>query len=392
MDTVSPSPQTPMQQPIPSVQSSLTPKKPFPFLWVGIGIFVLLFICTGAYYFLGNHQQRNTYQVPLTQNNTQVSPDQIADSSSAKQTTTLDVTKLPLGDGKYTTPPKVGYIYTCQQQFNGGGAQTNGSWIHGNTWNLNEKIAVQGRVTWPNAQFTVSTNGNNRIITGNGLPVDTDTGTFPIASTDPAYQIDRNPNTISAQTVNITLPLNPVMGSTPTCIHGMVGVALNGVAIFDGLDAAGRDAVAHEVQDVCDGHPEKTGEYHYHGPSSCLPNEKKNNALIGYAFDGYGIYSMYDATGKEYTNADLDACHGITSVVMWNGKMQNVYHYVLTQEYPYTVGCFKGSVVKEPTPSNVQNGTNAHQGGNGQFSPSGFPPQGPPPSGVPPRMPPNTQY
>ena len=55
---------------------------------------------------------------------------------------------------------------------------------------------------------------------------------------------------------------------------------------------------------------------------------------------------MYDANGKEITNAYLDACHGTTSEVMWNGKLVNMYHYVLTQEYPYTIGCFMGTPVR----------------------------------------------
>ncbi len=127
---------------------------------------------------------------------------------------------------------------------------------------------------------------------------------------------------------------------------GMVGVISNGVPLFNALDDAGRDAVAHEVQDHCNGHPMKQGEYHYHGPSSCIKGATDNNTLIGYALDGFGIYSMFDADGKELTNRDLDECHGRVSRVMWDGKEVNMYHYVLTREYPYTVGCFKGTPVQ----------------------------------------------
>ena len=77
-----------------------------------------------------------------------------------------------------------------------------------------------------------------------------------------------------------------------------------------------------------------------------MPGESGNNQLVGYALDGFGIYSMYDANGMEITNADLDACHGTTSEVMWNGNLVNMYHYVLTQEYPYTIGCFMGTPVR----------------------------------------------
>jgi YHYH protein len=126
---------------------------------------------------------------------------------------------------------------------------------------------------------------------------------------------------------------------------GAIGYALNGVAIYNALDDAGRDAVAHEVQDSCDGHPQQAGQYHYHGPSECMPHADEHNALVGYALDGFGIYSPYDADGQEYTNADLDECHGTTSEIEWNGEMVSMYHYVLTQEYPYTIGCFRGTPV-----------------------------------------------
>ena len=124
---------------------------------------------------------------------------------------------------------------------------------------------------------------------------------------------------------------------------GMIGVALNGVAIFNALDLGGRDAVAHEVQDLCNGHPQMQGQYHYHGPSVCLPNQAANETLIGYALDGFGLYSSYDAQARELTDADLDECHGRTSEVMWDGARVSMYHYVLTREYPYTVGCFRGT-------------------------------------------------
>ncbi len=269
----------------------------------------------------------------------------------------IDVHVLPLGDCNVSTSPKICYIYSCMTQFKMGGSSHTGNWITGNTWDLTKKIHVEGTVNWPLATFSVTTSGNNRFITGNGLPVNTLTGIFPIQPTDPAYQVDRNPNSIRAQNISLTLPLNPQIATTPSCVPmGMIGVAINGVAIFNGLDASGRDAVAHEVQDSCDGHPESTGQYHYHGPSSCIPEEKENNKLIGYADDGYGIYSMYDANGKEYTDADLDACHGITSPVLWNDKIVNMYHYVLTQEYPYTVGCFRGSVVDHQLPMGTRQG------------------------------------
>jgi hypothetical protein len=278
-----------------------------------------------------------------------------AASAQGAKTDVLDVRKLPLGDGRISDHARPGFLYACQRQFprNAPGARMDGPWIHGALWDLTEKVSVQGRVTWPNAQFKMEMMPNGRIVSrtiaGNGLPVDTPTGSFPVARDDPAFQIDRNPNSIRTQQIMLTLPRDPVPASQPKCVPmGMIGVALNGVAIFNALDAGGRDAVAHEVQDACSGHPQMSGEYHYHGPSACLPDESGNEVLIGYALDGFGIYSLYDANGRELTNADLDDCHGRISEVEWDGKRAVMFHYVLTREYPYTIGCFRGTPVSLP--------------------------------------------
>jgi hypothetical protein len=71
----------------------------------------------------------------------------------------------------------------------------------------------------------------------------------------------------------------------------------------------------------------------------------RHSDLVAYAFDGFGIYGLHGENGKELRSADLDACHGHKHMVMWDGKMQEIYHYHLTPDFPYTVGCFKGSYV-----------------------------------------------
>jgi YHYH protein len=271
----------------------------------------------------------------------------------------LDIHHLLLGDGKISASPRSGYVMSCMSAFPGGGrrggpgAQVVGRWIHGDTWDVTQKISVQGRVTWPRATFQITSEGADRIVSrviqGNGLPVDTLTGKFPVAYDDPAFQIDRNPNSIEPQQIVLKLPANPEMAAAPSCVPmGMIGLALNGVAIYNALDEGGRDAVAHEVQDICNGHPQMSGQYHYHGPSACLPNQTANETLIGYANDGFGIFSMYDAQGRELADADLDECHGRTSEVLWDGARFKMYHYVLTREYPYAVGCFRGTPVRAP--------------------------------------------
>jgi YHYH protein len=262
------------------------------------------------------------------------------------QTDVLNEKALPLGDGRVGTEAKRGLVFACATQFRVGGARHAGDWIQGSTWDATRKIWVQGEVQWPDARFSIQTIGDRRVLTGNSLPVGHATGSFPIARSDPAFAIDTNPNPILAQTLTFALPLQPTPAADAGCVPmGVIGVAVNGVPIFNALDAAGRDAVAHEVQDRCHGHPQGGGIYHYHGPSDCVPGAAENNALVGYALDGFGIYSGHDDNGREITNADLDECHGRTSPVMWNGQRVSIYHYVMTREYPYTVGCYRGSAV-----------------------------------------------
>ena len=88
------------------------------------------------------------------------------------------------------------------------------------------------------------------------------------------------------------------------------------------------------------------GVLHHHTVPSCLRSQATGRStLVGYAADGYGIYVERSATGALLTNTGLDACHGRTSKVLWNGSEQVIYHYDATLEYPYTVGCYHGTPI-----------------------------------------------
>lgn len=70
-----------------------------------------------------------------------------------------------------------------------------------------------------------------------------------------------------------------------------------------------------------------------------------------YALDGFGIYGPQGEGGRVMTNADLDECHGHEhSVAGDTGKIATRYHYHATAEFPYLVGCYKGTVVSRPPP------------------------------------------
>jgi len=263
-----------------------------------------------------------------------------------------DLTHLPVGDGNVSTEPQVGYIWSCQTEFsaNAGGAGGVGAWMSDDgTFDYTAKAVVDGDVAW-DGEFTVAVEGENRLLAGNSLPTYHTTGTYPISSTDDAYQVDRNPNTIQAQVGEWTLSANPTLADSPSCLPmGAIGVMLSGSVVFNALDGQGRDAVAHETLDHCQGHPQQNGHYHYHNLSDCVEEhedtESGHSSLMGYVLDGFGIYGYHGEDGEVLTSADLDECHGHTHTIEWDGQMVEMYHYHATYEYPYTIGCFRGTAI-----------------------------------------------
>jgi len=285
--------------------------------------------------------------------NAAVATTEAATEASAEpgfEATPVDVEALPLGDEMYSTDgPRQGYVYSCITNFNGGGAFQQGPWIDpaAGTWNLEEKIHVQGEVEWE-AEFSQRVSGADREVEGNGLPPQP-SGIFPVEADDPAYEFDRNPNSIEAYRLEAVLPAEPQRAEEPSCVGGTVGLMRNGVPLYSAFDAGGRDAVATEIQDSCNAHPEATGQYHYHGFSGCLhgTDDESSSVLVGWALDGFGIYVERDAEGTMVSSADLDVCHGRTSEVEWDGETREMYHYVLTLDFPYTVACYRGEAITE---------------------------------------------
>ncbi len=350
------------------------------FSWMGAGILGVITFVTGLFGTVPATVQQAVESAPeQVAQFSEMTLTKIASTTAPAQSAGLPAgsawkTALPLGDGKYvTTGAKKGYVYICNRASGGGGAQVAGSWIHGTTWNPTEKIQVQGAVEWPNASYRMTVSGGTRTIATNDLPTDHTTGIYPVQKTDPAYQIDRNPSSITAQNYTFTLPAYPTPDSSANCMYGMVGVMNNGVLLFNAFDAEYRDALAHEVQDSYDGHPNQSG-YHKHGFISAIQSMKIGE-VVGFAFDGYPITGPLLPNGNYVATADLDECHGMESEVLLDGKMVRTYHYVLTQDFPYSVGCFKGKSY-EPTPGRAGGGAAAAQGAAPtQPAAGGTPPQ-----------------
>ncbi len=277
-----------------------------------------------------------------------------------------DLTRLPLGDNRLSNSPRAAWIWPCHIKPGAGGAHRQGPWIRSDgTFDFTAKAVVPGSVSWP-SRLNISLQGDRRLITTNGYPTHA-TGTFPIPPESVAFQYDRNPNRIMEQHIVAELPANPVPAAQPSCVPGAAGVMLSGVPLFNALDAPGRDAVAHETQDACQGHPQRSGVYHYHSVSTCVENTRsatQHSPLVGYMLDGFGIFGRHGEGGRLLTSADLDECHGHTHRIEWDGKPIEMYHYHATWDFPYTAGCMRGTYRMSDV-----------------MRISGPPPEGPPPKG-----------
>jgi len=155
-------------------------------------------------------------------------------------------------------------------------------------------------------------------------------------------QFQLNPNRIIEQQLTFRIPLTPTKLTTPSPTPlGPIGIAVNGVAIFNQY-AGPNQPLTNEINsfDQYDGHPQQSGQYHYHVEPSWLTAGARD-ALVGVLLDGYPVYGPLE-NGKLLTSSDLDAAHGHTAPTKQfpNG----IYHYHTTAQVPYINGSgFAGS-------------------------------------------------
>lgn len=252
-------------------------------------------------------------------------------------------------------------------------------------------------------EVAIEVKGGTRHITANGIPVHK-TGRFPSRG---------NPNEISAQSYRYSMPANPKVAETTTSTYGQpFGIALNGVPFDPGTaevwskngrahargggthggDHWNYDALSGKINlgiDSSNAHVQPSGAYHYHGiPRGLVTLRKKGLSkpamvLVGYAADGFPIYSEYahgdaddaasklrkmepsfrlkegkrpggdNAPGGKYDGTyiqdfayveglgDLDECNGRTGVTP--EYPDGTYYYVLTEDYPMIPRALRGT-------------------------------------------------
>jgi hypothetical protein len=277
---------------------------------------------------------------------------------------------------------------------------------------------VSGSATAPEHRVTIITNGGYRVITANGLPNHAP-GHFPTQG---------NPNRISAQSYTFRTPLNPQTNNPARRAQGAwFGVALNGVPFepgtgefWNGQREWNYEAMSGFINlglDANNAHVQPTGAYHYHGlPTGLMARlgvDGKRMLLVGYAADGFPIYTSYahrlptnassplktmrsswqlkkgarpgGPNGKydgKFTadyefvsgSGDLDECNGRFGVTP--EYPNGIYYYCITGEFPGLARSWRGT----PDQSFFKSGPGGARGQNGRQPRARRIPGAPPPT------------
>jgi len=163
---------------------------------------------------------------------------------------------------------------------------------------------------------TVTVSGTNYIVVTKSVPTYT---SYYWGSTSSGYNCSLystsnygNHNKIIAQSYTITVPITNTTTTAPAAAMGPIGVATNGVVLYNDVAAPG-DSLSTEYYtfDAAQGHPTGTGSYHYHvePPKITLSDEK----LVGIAMDGYLVFGKLHDTATSNTSSFSLAATGSTT-------------------------------------------------------------------------------
>ena len=195
------------------------------------------------------------------------------------------------------------------------------------------------------AQFTngvqVTVGGQSVTLRSNGIP---DHPSPYFGAGHSLYEAPRagmsiNPHGIAGQNYAFQVPTTPSYASPSDTPMGPIGLAINGVALFNQY-AAMQQPLTFEIAtfDRYNGHPAPGDRYHYHLEPLWLTTTSRSR-LVGVLLDGFPVYGPDDNGGQVPT--DLDGCHGHVSATV--DFPLGMYHYHANETAPYIAGCFRGT-------------------------------------------------
>ena len=139
------------------------------------------------------------------------------------------------------------------------------------------------------------------------------------------------------------IPLQPVPARKPMSaknnfFRGAIGLAANGIPIFNPIKNDGRtDTFLAGELDRFGGHCGRADDYHYHIAPLHLQKTVGAGNPVAYALDGYPLLGLTEPDGTAPRNLDS-----------FNGHSHGTlgYHYHSTRTYPYINGGFRGRVTE----------------------------------------------
>jgi hypothetical protein len=147
-----------------------------------------------------------------------------------------------------------------------------------------------------------------------------------------------NPNRISSQNITFKIPVSPKAATSSQATPlGPMGISLNGVVFYNQYAGPNNQALTNEINsfDQYLGHPQQSGQYHYHQEPTYLTSTEGSDALLGWLTDGFPVYGP-DENGLRVTNDDLDEFHGHEHLT--TEYPNGIYHYHITDADPYING------------------------------------------------------
>ncbi|MBC7462788.1 MAG: YHYH protein [Actinobacteria bacterium] len=213
--------------------------------------------------------------------------------------------------------------------------------------------------------LSIACTASEVIITSNGMT------SFPF--------VKMTPNSLKEQEWVWRIPLSPKIAEKSRSIRnvlGTLGFTVSGVPIYgptEGPSPASEaygDPVYNKVLDACGGHTGPASEYHHHAISLTLACNLAQQVVLGYALDGFPIYSNIGCLDKACTQT-VKLTSGYTQIgdpksYSWNayvyvnsnknsvldecnGRIQpnGTYGYHVTSTFPYIIGCYKGTPTKQ---------------------------------------------
>lgn len=188
---------------------------------------------------------------------------------------------------------------------------------------------------------TVSTNGNDIVIKSDGRPNNHKTPYWGVGNAlyeaFPVGHMSNPGGQILVQNYTMTIPAKPAEASTHEATTTFaIGMALNGVPIFNNTEMAGVSLDAGTITsfDGAGAHPAQAGDYHYHTNGTYTSLNDAN--LVGFLRDGFPIYGRKDMDGSYPSNLDAYNGHTEATIEFPNG----IYHYHIRNENYLNTGYY----------------------------------------------------